>query len=162
VRVSANAAQPVDPAVIHVWRIRGAIWAGIAVLAYTLLALSVMSPAWHAHVSVWISAGLVLAGALLAFAWAWPRARYRRLSYRIDDVGVVITSGVLWRSETLLPRVRIQHTDVTQGPLERRFGIATLKMYTAGSRFTETELPGLAHGDALALRDALLADRVPA
>ena len=57
-----------------------------------------------------------------------------------------------------LPRVRIQHTDVSQGPLERRYGIGTLKLYTAGSRHTRIELPGLNHDDAIALRDALLAE----
>jgi hypothetical protein len=31
-------------------------------------------------------------------------------------------------------------------------------MYTAGSRHTKIELPGLRHEDALALRDALLAE----
>ncbi len=55
-----------------------------------------------------------------------------------------------------IPRVRIQDSDVSQGPLQRRFGVATLKLYTAGSRFTCNELPGLDHDRALDLRDTLL------
>jgi membrane protein YdbS with pleckstrin-like domain len=39
--------------------------------------------------------------------------------------------------------------------LERRYGVATLKLYPAGSRFTRTELPGLEYAAAVALRDHL-------
>jgi membrane protein YdbS with pleckstrin-like domain len=87
--------------------------------------------------------------------WRYPPARYRHLRYRIDDVAITIQDGVFWRTQSALPRVRIQHTDVSQGPLQRRYGVATLKLYTAGSRFTRTELPGLEHATAVALRDRL-------
>ena len=62
---------------------------------------------------------------------------------------------MFWRTQSALPRVRIQHTDVSQGPLQRRYGVATLKLYTAGSRFTRTDLPGIEYADAVALRDRL-------
>jgi uncharacterized protein len=75
----------------------------------------------------------------------------------VDEQGIVIQRGIFWRSRIALPRVRVQHSDVSQGPLQRRFGVATLKLYTAGSRYTKIELPGLAHDEALALRDTLIA-----
>ena len=83
--------------------------------------------------------------------------QYRHLRYAVDEAGIAIESGVLWRSRVSLPRVRIQHTDVSQGPLQRHYGVGTLKLYTAGSRFTRIELPGLAHDEAETLRNALLA-----
>jgi membrane protein YdbS with pleckstrin-like domain len=92
---------------------------------------------------------------MAAFVWKYPPARNRHLRYRLDDVGITIRAGVFWRTWSALPRVRIQHTDVAQGPLQRRYGVATLKLYTAGSRFTRIELPGLEHGVAIALRDEL-------
>jgi membrane protein YdbS with pleckstrin-like domain len=100
----------------------------------------------------------VLAIVAFSFAWLWPPLSYRHLRFGVDETGIAIESGVLWRSRIALPRVRIQHTDVSQGPLERRYGIGTLKLYTAGSRHTRIELPGLNHDDAIALRDALLAE----
>jgi membrane protein YdbS with pleckstrin-like domain len=69
---------------------------------------------------------------------------------------LLIQRGVLWRTETRVPRTRIQHTDVSQGPLERSFGLATLVVHTAGTRFAVVDLPGLLTSDAEALRDALL------
>jgi hypothetical protein len=70
--------------------------------------------------------------------------------------GLWIERGVYWRRETFVPRARVQHTDVNQGPLARRFGIAELKVFTAGTQAAEIEVDGLAHADALALRDRLL------
>jgi membrane protein YdbS with pleckstrin-like domain len=141
--------QRVDPAIITVWRFEALLT--VAVLsAFGVLFSLVRLPGEVL--------GLMLLAALIAIiaAWAIPAAQYGALDYEVDDAGITIRSGVVWRSHVRLPRVRIQHTDVSQGPLQRRFGVATLKLYTAGSRYTRIDLPGLAHGEALALRDALI------
>jgi membrane protein YdbS with pleckstrin-like domain len=142
--------QHVDPETVSVWRWEGAITAMIAA-AGSGIALAAVQP------SIALAAAGVIALFGLSVAWFWHLARYRRLTYGVDEFGLVIRQGVIWRSQTSLPRVRIQHSDVSQGPLQRRYGIATLKLYTAGSRYTKIELPGLRHGDALSLRDDLLA-----
>lgn len=140
----------VDPAIIGVWRLQAAIATLFVTVATAVFSLPV--PALWPAVPLLVFLG----GALLV--WRWPPLSYRHLRFGIDDTGIAIESGVIWRSRIALPRVRIQHTDVSQGPLERRYGIGTLKMYTAGSRHTRIELPGLNHDEAIALRDALLAE----
>jgi membrane protein YdbS with pleckstrin-like domain len=55
-----------------------------------------------------------------------------------------------------VPRSRLQHTDVSQGPLERRYGLGTLVLYTAGTDHARIDLAGLEHGVALRLRQHLL------
>ena len=55
-----------------------------------------------------------------------------------------------------VPRSRVQHTDVSQGPIERGFGLGTLVIYTAGTEHARVELHGLEHGTALHIRDHLL------
>ena len=50
----------------------------------------------------------------------------------------------------------MQHTDVSQGPLERRFGLATLVVHTAGTAHASVELPGLQHAVAIEVRDFLV------
>ncbi len=67
---------------------------------------------------------------------------------------------MLWQIVTHVPRSRVQHTDVSQGPLERRYGLGTLVVYTAGTNHARVALPGLAHEVARALRDELRAERV--
>ena len=139
----------VDPAIIGVWR-----WNGV----FTALVFTVLAAAFSLPIGLWPYPPVLVAVAGLSFAWVWPPIAYRHLRFGVDETGIAIESGVLWRSRVALPRVRIQHTDVSQGPLERRYGIGTLKLYTAGSRHVRIELPGLNHDEALELRDALLAE----
>ncbi|HEY6642148.1 PH domain-containing protein [Povalibacter sp.] len=140
-----------DPAIISVWR-----WQCVIALLVVLFGVTVMLLPRSG--SLWASAVIVVALTGLLLTWLWPPIYYRHLRYGVDATGIVIERGVLWRSHIALPRARIQHTDVSQGPLQRRYGVGTLKLYTAGSRYTMIELPGLAHSDAIALRDALLAE----
>jgi membrane protein YdbS with pleckstrin-like domain len=98
----------------------------------------------------------LLAVLALRLLWAWLRAYAARFRCRLLDDGLWFARGVFWRSETFVPRARVQHTDVNQGPLARRFGIATLKVFTAGTHHAQIDVAGLAHADALLLRDELL------
>ena len=103
---------------------------------------------------------LVAAVAFLAFlTWlmqVWPPIEYRHMSYRVDAAGLEIRRGVYWKHAINVPRSRIQHTDVSQGPVERRYGLGTLAIHTAGTEHARVELPGLPHDTALAIRDHLL------
>jgi membrane protein YdbS with pleckstrin-like domain len=139
----------VDRGTISVWRWQGVLATLILAVGACGLVFRFGAPGLYAPLFI-VTVGLTL-------SWIWPAAYYRRLRFGIDETGIAIERGIVWRSRIAVPRVRIQHTDVSQGPLQRRFGVGTLKLYTAGSRYTEIELAGLAHAEAIALRDALLA-----
>lgn len=94
--------------------------------------------------------------ALGVFAWRWPAREHHHTGYRLDRDGIEIRKGVYWRNVVNVPRSRIQHTDVSQGPLERNFGLATLHVFTAGTQHSEVTLAGLEHSRALLIRDHLL------
>ncbi len=140
----------VDPATIGVWR-----WHAALTALFFVVVASVVS--FRAPL-LWPFAPLSVAIGGFGLSWLWPSISYQHLRFGVDETGIAIQSGVIWRSRIALPRIRIQHTDVSQGPLQRRYGVGTLKLYTAGSRHTKIELHGLAHDDAIALRDALLAE----
>lgn len=104
---------------------------------------------------------LIVAGYLLALlvaAWSFAGARWRRTGWRLDADGLTIRRGVFWRSETLVPRSRVQHVDLGHGPLDRHFGLAELKVHTAGTRLAAVSLGGLEQATAEALRDVLVDD----
>jgi len=147
--------RPVDPRTVAVWRWVALITGLPIAAAAAVLTVSMLIADDPVGDILWIAYPLLLV-ALGVHGWWYPAARYRRLRYRVDPIGITITDGILWRTQSSLARVRIQHTDVSQGPLQRRYGVVTLKLYTAGSRFTKIELPGLAYDDAVKLRDRLL------
>lgn len=140
----------VDPATISVWRWQGLLVTAIAAF-WSLFMITRFGP-----VGLLAAPLLIAVGALLS--WKWPEAYFRYLRFGIDETGIAIERGIFWRSRIMVPRARIQHTDVSQGPLQRRYGVGTLTLYTAGSRYTKIELSGLSHPEAIALRDALLAE----
>jgi len=134
---------------MSVWRFQ--VVAGAIVL--TVIA-SLVGYANLQSVGVFLAVWLGVMGLMLG--WMYCGAYYRHLQYTVDADALIIRRGVIWQSQLAVPRVRIQHSDVAQGPLQRRFGVGTLKLYTAGSRYTKVEVPGLSHSEALALRDELL------
>jgi membrane protein YdbS with pleckstrin-like domain len=102
---------------------------------------------------------LLLLSSLVTIAWKWPAVRHNRLRYRVDDGGMVIRSGVLWRKVICISITRVQHTDFTQGPIQRRFELATLTVHTAGTAGASISLAGLEHDIARRLCDHLRPDR---
>lgn len=85
-----------------------------------------------------------------------PRLAYGHSFFRMDGEGIEIRRGAIFRSIISVPRSRVQHTDVSQGPFERHHGLGTLQIYTAGVSHALVPLSGLAHPRALEIRDALL------
>lgn len=99
---------------------------------------------------------LVLLGATFG-AW-FGMMRWRRTTWKLDDVGLRVRRGVIWHAEILVPRSRVQHLDLERGPLERQFGLATLVVHTAGTQTSALRQSGFEEPDATALRDALIPD----
>ena len=84
-----------------------------------------------------------------------PRWVYHHTRYVITPFGIEIRRGILWKSVISVPRSRVQHTDITQGPLMRQYGIAKLVIHTAGTENASVELSGLARDDAFRIREFL-------
>ena len=155
--------QRLDPRSIQLDRVVGWIVFGVLVGLYSgfVAVISLAIVLRDERGALWLPIALfalwpVIAGALAWVAHRLPELNYRYTSWRIDDVGLMIRTGVFWRTEISVARSRVQHIDVSQGPLERRFGLATLAVYTAGTEHSQVTLSGLAHPVALAARDALL------
>src|SRR5688572_13694477 len=135
-----------DPRYVSLGRLNGAIGTSF---------LGVVSCA--GMLGLWIASGRLMTGLLLVPLWLglvgliawhlqrWPAISYRHASYRVDELGIEIRGGVVWRAITNVPRSRVQHTDVSQGPLERKFGLGTLVIHTAGTTHSRVTLEGLDH-----------------
>jgi uncharacterized protein len=138
---------------------RASWWIGAAI--FTVVWLGLLVGLWTADVFPhWVTWALASAGLLVpvqvAGAMLWPPLAYRHCTFRLDDQGIEIRRGVVVRRVINVPRSRVQHTDVTQGPIERRYGLGTLIVYTAGTHHAMVDLPGLDYETALWARDSLL------
>jgi hypothetical protein len=153
--------RPRDPRALALERVAWRIaWAWVSAPAFAAAALVgfALRPAPWISLLLWAGASALALG----FAWlahVWPRAVHRHAAYRVTRDGIEIHGGVVWRSIVSVPRSRVQHTDVAQGPLQRRYGLATLLIYTAGTEHAEVDLGGLDRATALRIRDHLLQGR---
>jgi len=110
---------------------------------------------WLVHVWAGLLAAVV-GIALLGWSWLVVGRTVRSWGYaeRADDL--LVTRGVLRRQLVVVPYGRMQFVDVTAGPLDRRFGLATVQLHTAAAA-TDATIPGLVPAEAARLRDRLAA-----
>ncbi|WP_075717456.1 PH domain-containing protein [Roseburia sp. 499] len=61
-----------------------------------------------------------------------PFFRYRRYRYAIDEECIYIREGFLWITETIVPLERLHKIAMSQGPIDRFFGLTKVVVTTAG------------------------------
>jgi membrane protein YdbS with pleckstrin-like domain len=103
------------------------------------------------------AAGDALAAAgmvALVLGWVAIGRNMRSWGYveRADDL--VVTHGALMRRLTVVPYGRMQLVDVEAGPVERAFGLVSVKLHTAAAT-TDAKVCGLLPAVAAGLRDRL-------
>jgi uncharacterized protein len=96
---------------------------------------------------------VVVAGALLD---AGLQRRVGSWGYLEREDDLLIRRGLLVRRLSVVPYGRMQFVDVTAGPVERSFRLATVRLHTAAAT-TDARIPGLATDEAARLRDRLAA-----
>ncbi|WP_051114250.1 PH domain-containing protein [Actinopolymorpha alba] len=141
--------QPVSPRLRSLRRALLAFWLGVGGLAGGV-AIGVLLNWWLAAGAVVVAAG--------AFAWGWWLVGRNWESWGYAERGddLLVTHGVLFKTLVVVPYGRMQFVDVTAGPVERKFGIATVQLHTA-TPATDAEIPGLTPEEAERLRDRLAA-----
>jgi membrane protein YdbS with pleckstrin-like domain len=84
------------------------------------------------------------------------RRRFLAWRYAERDDDLLVSRGVMIKRLTVVPYGRMQFVDVTAGPVDRLFGLATVQLHTAAAA-TDAKIPGLTSAEAQRLRDQLAA-----
>ena len=147
--VDSDALTQLDPRYRTVLRIVGLLWSIPVLVVATVPGIAIEG--W----SLFAAIPALLVVAVLIFRF--PSRRYAARGYALAHERLRVVRGIWFRSDTVVPFGRVQHIDVNQGPLERAYDLATLTLHTAGSHNSSVALPGLAHQDALAMRETIRA-----
>jgi uncharacterized protein len=140
--------RSVSPKLITVELISGAI--GMLVMLVVPVVGYLLADHW-----LWLAA---IAVVLLIAIWraiVTVRA-VRAWGYAERDHDLLVRHGLLIRRLSIVPYARMQFVDVTAGPLERGFGLATVQLHTAAAA-SDAKIPGLPPAEAARLRDRLTA-----
>jgi hypothetical protein len=134
----------------RLWRMRlsqvATVGPALAVVAGVAAGIPV--GAWAGAVAAAVVA--VAAGVVL---WV-ERRRYRAWAYRERDEDLIVSRGVLVRRVSVVPYGRMQYVEITAGPFERVFRLATVQLHTAAAA-SDARIPGLERDEAARLRDRL-------
>lgn len=126
--------------------VRSLILFGIIGIAHAVVA-SVTKLADLGWLFPWVWA---FAAVRLAWAVVWPVVDIPRRGYAVRGKDILYKAGVLWRSVTAVPYNRVQHAETGSAPMDRRFGLARLTVFTAGTTGGDLRIEGL--DEALAER----------
>ena len=131
------------PAARWLWRAQGLLATVPAVILAIVLS-SNLDGGW-----LW---ALLPVAVLLIGVGAVPELRWRRWRYEVRDEEIDLRHGTVRITRTLVPMLRVQHVDTTQGPLDQTLKLATVVVHTAAGA---TIIPALTEGDAERLRDRI-------
>lgn len=135
---------------IKAWRITAAIVIGVFwLITIAGLILTIIFSLSYWYVAI---AGAVSLVSTYVFVFLLPYLRWRRWRYEVFDQEIYIQHGILIVSRTLVPMIRVQHVDTKQGPVLRKFQLASVTISTAA---TTHEIPALLETDASDLRDRI-------
>ncbi|MFB9239136.1 PH domain-containing protein [Plantactinospora siamensis] len=146
--------QPVSRSLIWVELVR--LGVGLAILVVGLLIGWALTGHWS------FPAALALVLLLAAWRVSVIIRAVRAWGYAERDNDLLVRHGLLVRRLSIVPYARMQFVDVTAGPLERVFRLATVQLHTAAAA-SDARVPGLPPTEAARLRDRLTAlgeDRV--
>ena len=69
---------------------------------------------------------------IIIFLSIWISKFYNSIFYSLMENELVVEKGVIWKKKNIIPYSKITNVDVSQGPLERALGIASIRIQTAG------------------------------
>jgi membrane protein YdbS with pleckstrin-like domain len=143
-------ANQLNTRALIVWRISAAI----TMIILLLMSVAIFIALLIFHWPIWI--GITMIGIVLAISiisvGLYPKLQWKRWKYEVHESEVDLQHGVFIVRRTLIPMVRVQHVDTQQGPLLRKFKLASVTISTAA---TIHEIPAVDEEEADILRDKI-------
>lgn len=135
---------------LKVWRITGSIIAGAFWLALIIYGVLTYFFSWPLWIVILIAIGVLILSIFLI--WVFPYIRWKRWRYEVREHEIELQHGIFYITRTLVPMVRVQHVDTVQGPLLRKYNLATIQISTAA---TVHEIPAIDVKEAEALQNSI-------
>jgi membrane protein YdbS with pleckstrin-like domain len=85
------------------------------------------------------------------------KSQVKGIALREHDIAY--RSGLYWRKTVMLAYNRVQHVEVSSGPLQRKFGLASVKFFTAGGSSVDLKVDGLTRERAEQMRAYIIAGK---
>ncbi|MFX3674895.1 MAG: PH domain-containing protein [Paenisporosarcina sp.] len=137
----------ISPKGLKVWRLYGMMHSAILLF----LAIGVCTVNWWLEGPWWIYIVSIAISIFYTylFVYLFPKLRWLRWRYEVRDQEIELQYGLFIIKRTLVPMVRVQHVDTEQGPILRKYDLASITISTAATNHT---IPALITNEADELR----------
>ncbi len=109
-------------------------------LVFVLLAVVIAGISEVYKVNYMLLAYVLLLLMLYPLGFFLIRKAFYRKKYGIREKDILFQSGLILLKHTIVPYMRIQHIELQESWLAKRFGLAKLRLYTTGNALS---IPGL-------------------
>ena len=142
---------PIDKKYAYVLYLSNAIFFGV-LLIVLLIVLGSQIGLFH-----WITFGALLFWIVLLLVSLWfSSASVHHQRYAVRDKDISYQHGVFFRQWITIPFNRVQHCEITRGFIDNLFGLADLKVFTAGGSSSDISIPGLNPDTAHTLKELII------
>lgn len=124
----------------------------VAVLLGAATVFVYVEQVWEGRATTLVRVVWGLAICYAAWRLVWPVFEVPRRGYAVRERDIAFRSGLLWRVATVVPFNRVQHAATASGLFDRKFGLATLTVFTAGGSGGDLHIAGLGADRAERLR----------
>lgn len=127
----------------------------VALIGLIFVAKYIIEEKRDIQVNLWYVFAVVFGFCLINFIISLLAFKKRKYAMREHDV--LYAKGLLLHSITTVPISRIQHVEESRSWLARYFGLATLKIFTAGETGSDLSIKGLPYLEAKDINDFISA-----
>ncbi|MGB2740079.1 MAG: PH domain-containing protein [Cognaticolwellia sp.] len=147
--------QPLEPSYAAV---NFKIGSALTLLSIVVLTFVRLQPwfDWNAELLFGLTLGASVLSAVCLFFTLYKKIADPLKSYALREYDLSFQSGWIFRKKVTQPITRIQHIELKRGPIERKIGLATLQVFSAGGALHTFEIPGLDLSKAQKLRQYIL------
>ncbi|WP_409367116.1 PH domain-containing protein [Lysinibacillus sp. 38-6] len=132
---------------LTVWRLYGVLQTVLLLVIAAFVSYGTFYFNWPSFIYFIAVAVVILSAFLLAYLF--PKIRWERWRYEVREHEIEVQHGLFVVKRTLIPMVRVQHVDTTQGPILKRYSLGNISISTAATVHT---IPALVMDEADGLR----------
>lgn len=135
---------------LRVWRVYGIIQTIFVLLL--AIGAGVLTYIYKWPTYSYFIAGITVILYAYFFVYLFPKIKWLRWRYEVRESEIELQYGLFIVKRTLIPMVRVQHVDTSQGPILRKYSLAGITISTAA---TNHEIPALVVEEADELRSRI-------
>lgn len=150
--VQAVTLKPIHPDYLKVLRINWALL--YAVILAGIVTVFLLSKKLQNPIAISIAGGMYLLAMFMTVIIGTGACK--RKQYAVREKDILYKTGWIFQHMHMVPYNRLQHCVVNMGPVERKYGLASLSLYTAASEGKDITIHGLPQAEAEQLKELVV------